>query len=616
MKFNKKKIEEMISQLDDIRNKGKLLEKKYDLQLNTVNIGYKKSAVNLLHYLALRHEDIHQLQTQLGLLGVSRLGKAESHVFASILAVKNILRHFLKAKKYDPMKTAISLKQGKKIINTNTNALLGKKLKGSKVRIMVTLPTEAAYDKKFVRDLVSSGMNCARINCAHDDEEIWMKMIENIKKARRKTGRNCKICMDLGGPKLRTGTMLPGPSVIHLHPQRDSYGQVISPEHLFLIPEGSIPPSEDDQFLPIAASWLKNIRSGDEIRFKDTRGKRRKLAIEDKTANGFVAKCCDSAYLKTGTELILSNDRKSNGAKIEIGNLAAKEQHILLNIGDTLVLHKDPTPGEPSQFDVDINVTKPAHIACTLPQVFEDVRAGEPIILDDGKIEGVIRSVSEEEIIIEITYAKEGGAKLRADKGINLPESNLRLIGLTDKDKQDLKFITKHADVVNFSFVNKTQDVIDLLSELQTLHASDLGIILKIETRHGFKNLPGILLCAMRNYPIGVMIARGDLAIEGGWKQLAQLQQEIMLLCESAHVPVVWATQVLETLAKKGRPSRAEITDAAMAQRAECVMLNKGPHIIETIQLLDEIMKSMEEYHQKQAPMLPRVATADYLNFR
>lgn len=101
--------------------------------------------------------------------------------------------------------------------------------------------------------------------------------------------------------------------------------------------------------------------------------------------------------------------------------------------------------------------------------------------------------------------------------------------------------------------------------------------MLKIETRRGFEQLPRLILAAMRSYPAGVMIARGDLAVECGWERTAEVQEEILWLCEAGHMPVIWATQVLEKLAKKGLPSRAEITDAAMSQRAECVMLNKGP---------------------------------------
>jgi pyruvate kinase len=108
----------------------------------------------------------------------------------------------------------------------------------------------------------------------------------------------------------------------------------------------------------------------------------------------------------------------------------------------------------------------------------------------------------------------------------------------------------------------------------------------------------------MRSHAAGVMIARGDLAIECGYERLAEVQEEILWLCEAAHIPAIWATQVLETLAKSGMPSRAEITDAAMGERAECVMLNKGPHIVEAVQVLDNILQRMEAHQSKKSPLL------------
>ena len=135
----------------------------------------------------------------------------------------------------------------------------------------------------------------------------------------------------------------------------------------------------------------------------------------------------------------------------------------------------------------------------------------------------------------------------------------------------------KIADIIELSFVREQTDVIQLFDELDRLHATDIGVVLKIETPRAFENLPQLILTAMRRRRIGVMIARGDLAVESGYERMAELQQETLSLCEAAHLPVVWATQVLEQLAKTGRPSRAEITDAAMSERAECVMLNKGP---------------------------------------
>ena len=118
------------------------------------------------------------------------------------------------------------------------------------------------------------------------------------------------------------------------------------------------------------------------------------------------------------------------------------------------------------------------------------------------------------------------------------------------------------ADLVEMSFVRTPSDVERLLDELDRLGGHNLGIVLKIETRQGFEYLPQLLLTAMRRPRVGVMIARGDLAVECGYERMAELQEEIMWLCEAAHLPVIWATQVLEQLAKTGLPSRAEISDA------------------------------------------------------
>src|SRR5690606_21376810 len=168
----------------------------------------------------------------------------------------------------------------------------------------------------------------------------------------------------------------------------------------------------------------------------------------------------------------------------------------------------------------------------------------------------------------------------------------------------DLAFVVKHADIVNLSFVNEPETVHALQDALKAHGAKDIGIMLKIETKEAFRNLPDLLLAVMRTHPAGIMIARGVLAVECGWLRLAEVQEAILWLCEAAHMPVVWATQVLETLAKKGRPSRAEITDAAMSQRADCVMLNKGPHVVQAIQLLDDILIIMQSHQQKKTSML------------
>jgi pyruvate kinase len=213
-------------------------------------------------------------------------------------------------------------------------------------------------------------------------------------------------------------------------------------------------------------------------------------------------------------------------------------------------------------------------------------------------------------MVIEILHAGVDGGKLGSAKGINLPETELGADAMTEKDRHDLDFVAEHADIVGLSFVRRPEDVFELQRELAARGKSGLGIILKIESRQGFDQLPLTLLAALRHHPVGIMVARGDLAVEIGFERLAEVQEEILWLSEAAHIPVIWATQVLETLAKTGIPSRAEVTDAAMGVCAECVMLNKGEHIVEAVRFLDHVLHRMQAHHLKKRSMLRRLAVA------
>ena len=226
------------------------------------------------------------------------------------------------------------------------------------------------------------------------------------------------------------------------------------------------------------------------------------------------------------------------------------------------------------------------------------------IWFDDGRIGGVIRRAGRRALEVEITHARGAGQKLAGDKGINLPDSRLDLPALTEKDVADLETVARLADLVGLSFVQRGADLESLRTHLRRLGKPDLGIVLKIETRRAFENLPELLFAAMAGRSAGVMIARGDLAVECGYERLAEVQEEILWATEAAHLPVIWATQVLDTLARTGTPSRAEITDAAMGERAECVMLNKGPFIDAAIHTLDDILRRMQSHQSKKRPLL------------
>jgi pyruvate kinase len=299
-----------------------------------------------------------------------------------------------------------------------------------------------------------------------------------------------------------------------------------------------------------------------------------------------------------------SNPPRATGYAGEIGALPQVPDSIRLYRGNSLVLTRDPIPGQPARFDNAGRLQSPAHIACSLPEIFPSVRSGERILFDDGRIGGIIRDVGTDEIRVEITEARDAGEKLLADKGINLPDTQLDLNGLTDLDIKHLEFVVRHANMVGLSFVRRPDDIRLLQKHLKRLGASKLGIVMKIETRSAFERLPELIFTLLRAPVAGIMIARGDLAVECGYERLAELQEEILWLAEAAHLPVIWATQVLEGMAKTGRPSRAEVTDAAMGVRAECVMLNKGPHVIETIRMLDNILHRMQAHQWKKRSLL------------
>ena len=333
------------------------------------------------------------------------------------------------------------------------------------------------------------------------------------------------------------------------------------------------------------------------------------LRIVKVDGEGRLAESIQTAYVSSGMSLYRSRTGEVRGEiacsdEAKVGELPAQQRSILLKKGDLLILTRDLLPGEPAVYDQGGTVLRPARIGCTLPEVFSDVRPGESIWLDDGKIGGVIQSVENDQIFIQISHARESGDKLRADKGINLPDSTLRLLPLTQKDIEDLPFIVANADLVGLSFVRDATDIYKLEAELARLGGGHVGIVLKIETRRAFEQLPNLLLASMPSPCDGVMIARGDLAVECGYERLAEVQEEILWICEAAHIPVIWATQVLEKLAKEGFPSRAEITDAAMSHRAECVMLNKGPHIMAAVRVLDDILRRMQAHQSKKRSMM------------
>ncbi|AMM53000.1 hypothetical protein TH61_15980 [Rufibacter sp. DG15C] len=595
-------IQQVLAQIEMLLQEGEAIEEAHGAHIQKVHPAFKSSGKNLLHYLAFRKHDNRTLQSQLARLGLSSLGRAEGHVETTLLAVKNQLNLLLGhlTHKTPSLSTPNPFTAS---LQPNISALLGEPAPGREGRIMITFSTDLADDYKSVKALMKSGMNCARINCAHDDSTVWQKMVDNIKLAEKELGQSCKILFDLMGPKLRTGPMKEGPKVVAIHPKINEVGEILSVAKVWLGPKGVPAPEPVDASLRVSKKWAKNAQIGDTISFRDTRKRKRIFTVSQKVDGGLLVVSSKSAYVTVGTQLHLSG-KKEDPFTYTLGELPAMVIPLQLKTGQEVVLHRKRILGEPARYDIDGNQVAPAHISCTLPEVFTRVKVGESIWFDDGEIEGVIEEVDKDFLRVKITSADEVGSKLRPDKGINLPDSDLHLHKLTAKDREDLASIIPFADIINLSFVSHPEMVEELQQVLHENLATHVAIMLKIETKAAFDNLPHLLLTLMRQHPAGIMIARGDLAVELGWQRLAEVQEEILWIAEAAHLPVVWATQVLEKLTKKGRPSRAEITDAAMAQRADCVMLNKGPYILKSIAMLDDIMKRMQEHQYKKTSLL------------
>ncbi len=244
--------------------------------------------------------------------------------------------------------------------------------------------------------------------------------------------------------------------------------------------------------------------------------------------------------------------------------------------------------------------------ACEPPDVLDHLTIGTEVSFDDGRLGGIVEACEPGSVTVRVERTQRKGFKMKPERGLTFPRANLHLDPLTADDLRDLDFVARHADMIGYSFVQSAADITQLQDELAARRTDwqRLGIIAKIETAQAVTNLPDIIVRAAGRQPFGVMIARGDLAVAIGFERLAEMQEEILWLCESAHVPVIWATQVLEEMVKSGLPTRGEMTDAAMAGRAECVMLNKGPNVGEAITALRGLLQRMMEHQSKKTARL------------
>lgn len=472
-------------QLSTLIRQMKDAEHHFAPELDKLHKHFKVSGTNLIHYLVLRTNEIRETQEYLHHIGLSSLTNSESHTLFQVRNVLQWLQHKEPVTKKD---TACNFEDASRLQSEHAEHLLGVFPKKERPHIMVTFSTEMAEDRKLLEEMLNGGMSVARINCAHDGPEIWLKMISGLKKAIAKTGKPCKIYMDLAGPKIRIRQI----AAVH-----------------------------------------KNESLG--------------LPVEE------------------GKVLILSGLKSERQKPLKLKSKSV----------DTLLI-------------------EPAELTGMM-------KKGEHIFFDDGKFEARVIQANADLVAVKVIRISAKNHVLKPERGINLPDSDISLLSLTEDDKANLPFICEHADMVGYSFVNSPLDMEMLRAAMHQVNPRKKpAIIMKIERLTAVQNLPALLINGMKDEAIGVMIARGDLAVEIGFERLSEIQEEILWICEAAHVPVIWATQVLETLNKTGYATRSEITDAAMSGRAECVMLNKGKYIVKTIETLDDILTRQQGHVNKK----------------
>jgi len=607
-----KLLERLEGTIASLRRDALAFEQTHAQTLCEVDAAHRPSARNLLHYLSLRQQDLRPLQDELSSLGLSSLGRLEAHAMATLTSVLSTLRTLggREEAAIGADEIPVDFWSGPGRLADHTRQLLGPDPANRHVRVMVTVPSEAADNPLLVHELVRAGMDVMRINCAHDDLSAWMRMVGNLRRAERELGRCCRIMIDLAGPKLRTGPIAPIEHAIKLKPRRDGRGAAI-PVRVWMTPTRAPEPAPPgaDAVVPVDGDLLEQAQPGDVVDLEDSRGRQRAVAVTETAGRSRWGAVDQTVQLAEGAEVCLRRDGRVVAIG-RIGPLPASPLPLLLQRGDTLVMTRDGEPGGPAEHNQAGEVVRAARIPCSLREVFDFVRPGERVWFDDGKISGVVAANDGQEIAIEINFAGPKGSRLRPEKGINLPDTDIVIPALTDKDVADLNAMVGEIDLVGLSFVRRPEDIYLLEDHLTRLDAQHLGIVLKIENRFAFDHLPQLLLAALRSPPVGVMVARGDLAVEVGFDRLAEVQEEILWLCEAAHVPVIWATQVLEEMAKTGMPSRAEVTDAAMSGRAECVMLNKGPYIVEAVDFLGEVLERMNAHQSKKTAMLRKLAVS------
>lgn len=230
----------------------------------------------------------------------------------------------------------------------------------------------------------------------------------------------------------------------------------------------------------------------------------------------------------------------------------------------------------------------------TYPGLAKDVKKGDKILIDDGLIELEVQATKKDSIVCLI----ENGGELGEKKGINVPNVKIKLPAITEKDKNDIIFgISQDIDFIAASFIRNAAGVNEIRKILTEHHAEHIAIIAKIENREGVDNIDEIIKAAD-----GIMVARGDLGVEIPPQEVPHIQKTIIQKCNEKYVPVITATQMLDSMIRNPRPTRAEVGDVANAiyDGTDAVMLSgetaAGKYPVEALKMMEEVAESTEQY--------------------
>jgi len=554
---------------------------------------HRLSAVNLAHYLALRREDVRRLQLELAAVGLSSLGRSEGHVHDTLLR----LAAWLGGERGDALPAAddrLDWHKAEALLHRNTAALFGPHPPDRHVYIMVTAPDAAQADAAWADAVLAAGADLLRVNGAHESPAEWAAIVATFKARAAACGRPGRVLVDLPGPKLRTEIRQMERGVLHLPRRKDRVGRTIAPTRLELVAQ-----HECGAQLPVPAEWLSALEAGDVIELADAGERRRTITVRAPGREKIRAECDRSLYITPGLPLVWRRGERQMGEG-RVGALPRQPRELRVAVGDAFLLNESGIAAD----------AEARALAFPEPALLAQVRPGERVMLDDGRIEAVTEATTAEGLVCRVQRVLKSPARLRSGKGISFPDSALSPGALGPQDEAALAFALAHADGVGVSFVGAARDVAVVGERIRQAGRAGFGMVLKLETRGAVDNLPGILFEALRYEPVGIMIARGDLAVELSYERLAEMQEELLWFGEACHLPVIWATQVLDTVAHSGLPTRAEVTDAAMSMRAECVMLNKGPYIAAATRMLADIIRKMETHQYKKRALLRRLAVA------